>query len=419
MMNQAFYTGVSGLKNYSTGIDIVANNLANISTVGFRSYNAEFASLFEDTLQETSTMKSDSVGGGVRVQASGMNNTQGTLMIGDRSSDLAILGDGWFGIIGEQDETIYTRDGAFSIDANADLVTADGYYVLGTLAGNISKDNVLTQQLEETPLGDVSTQEKLRFPQTLSFPPQPSTKVDFLGNIGVGYEPVAMGAALIDAENNRNDLKLVFTKDPQQTPPGTQYNVVATLKSPDGQTLYDTQSGRVTFDGRGALLSSTLTTINNNGTEVSINLGKGFEGIISIDTPKTSYSSSVDGTLGGELIDYTINENADIIASFSNGEQSSIGKVAVYHFQNEQGLSRVSGTRFQESANSGKAQFYKDLNGQNVIGTTVVNYRLESSNVNMAIGLTELIILQRSYDANSKSVTTADQMMQKALEMDA
>ena len=419
MMSQAFYTGISGLKNYSTGIDVIANNLANISTVGFRGYSAEFASLFEDTLQETSTIHSDNVGGGVRVQTSGMNNSQGTLMIGDRSTDLAILGDGWFGIIGEKEETIYTRDGAFSIDANADLVTADGYYVLGTLANNISEENVLTKQLGETPLGDVNTQEKLRFPQTLTFPPQPSTKVNFLGNIGVGYEPVAMGAAVVDAQNNRNDLKLVFTKDPQQTPPGTQYNVVATLKSPDGQTLYDTQSGRVAFDERGALISSTLSTINNNGTDVSINLGTGFDGLISIDTPKTSYSSSVDGTIGGELIEYTINENADIIASFSNGEQSSIGKVAVYHFQNNQGLSRVSGARFQESANSGKAQFYKDTNGQNVIGTTVVNYRLESSNVDIAVGLTELIILQRSYDANSKSITTADQMMQKALEMDA
>jgi len=91
----------------------------------------------------------------------------------------------------------------------------------------------------------------------------------------------------------------------------------------------------------------------------------------------------------------------------------------VYHFQNDQGLTRISGTRFTQSPNSGDAIFYKDAAGKNIIGTNLTNYKLEGSNIEMTYGITELIIMQRAYDANSKSITTSDQMMQKALSMDA
>ena len=80
---------------------------------------------------------------------------------------------------------------------------------------------------------------------------------------------------------------------------------------------------------------------------------------------------------------------------------------------------RLNGSKFQKSENSGEAFFYKDANGQNIIGADITNFKLEGSNIDLTYGLTELIILQRSYDANAKSITTADQMMQKALDMDA
>ena len=128
-------------------------------------------------------------------------------------------------------------------------------------------------------------------------------------------------------------------------------------------------------------------------------------------------SSTANGTMGGELEGYEININGEVIAAFTNGMQSSVGKIAVYHFQNDQGLERLSGVNFQESSNSGKPIFYKDANGQNVLGTQITNFKLEASNVDITYGMTELIILQRSFDANSKSVTTADEMMKKALEM--
>jgi flagellar hook protein FlgE len=423
MMTQAFYTGVSGLKVYSNGIDVVSDNLANLSTTGFRAYDAEYASLFENTLASASSnlLPSNSVGEGVRLQATSMSMEQGSLSLTDRSTDMAIMGDGWFGIE-SNGAPLYTRAGDFTFDAENDLVTNDGYYVLGTMGGNISEDNVLTESLSEVPLGAVADQKKLRFPKTLTYPPEPTSNVKFMANLGVGKEGnevVTIGASVIDSKSERNNLKLTFTRSKTQTPPGTQWDVDATVRSLDGKTLYDEQKGQLSFDESGALVNSTLNSIDNNGTEVKLDFGDGYNGLVSIDVPVVPGSSIADGTIGGDLQGYSINKNGEVIATFTNGRQSSVGKIAVYHFQNDQGLERVTGTRFAQSNNSGEALFFKDKKGQNILGTDIANFRLENSNVEMSLGLTELIILQRAYDANSKSVTTADQMIQKALSMDA
>jgi flagellar hook protein FlgE len=130
-------------------------------------------------------------------------------------------------------------------------------------------------------------------------------------------------------------------------------------------------------------------------------------------------SSESDGTIKGDLVGYDINRNAEVVAIFSNGVQSSVGQIAVYHFQNDQGLERVGNSSFRATSNSGEPFFMQNEKGENIVGAKVMTYRLENSNVAMEESLTQLIILQRSYDANAKSVTTADQMMQKALNMDA
>lgn len=417
MMTQAYYTGISGLQNNSVGIDVLANNIANVSTTGYRGYVTEFASLFEDEIA-TGKANNGSVGAGVQVQATSMMQSQGTLSLSDRSTDVAIRGNGWFGI--QQDgRPVYTRDGAFSFDANNDLVTVDGYHVLGTIGGNIGKDNTLKFKINSVDLGNISEQQKLRFPKNLTYPPEPTKNVKFIGNIGVSDTPFKMGAAAVDAQNNKNHVSIELVRKTNQVAPGSQYTLTATTTSPDGKTVYDTKSGEVKFDAAGGFVSSEVTTIDNNGTPIAIDFGSGFDGITSIDLPYAPGSSVADGTVGGELSGYQVSRDGEIIATFTNGEQSSVGKIAVYHFANEQGLDRVSGTRFSASSNSGAALFYKDASGKNINGAEVLNFQLENSNVELSYGLTELIILQRAYDANSKSVTTADQMIQKALDMDA
>lgn len=418
MMSQAFYTGINGIKAHQYGIDVISDNLANISTVGFRGYTTEFSALFEEALVTSSDFSSASsgVGIGTKLNTVAMDESKGVFQLSDRSTDLAIIGDGWFGIQAEG-EPVYTRDGAFLFDENRDLVTNDGYYVLGTMGDNIT-DGVLTQQLAEVELGDVNTQEKLRFPENLLFPVQPTTEATFYGNLTAENESRIMSAGVVDSQNNRNNLRLEFTKSDPQVLPGVQWDVTATIQDLEGTQTYGSSSGVVSFDESGALLSSTLTSVDNNGTEVAINLGSGYNGVISLGDTFSS-SSSANGLEAGDLLGYDINKNAEVIATFSNGMQSAIGMVAVYHFQNDRGLERVSGSRFAESQNSGRAIFFQDENGKNITGTDMTNFKLEGSNVEMAAGLTEIIIMQRSYDANSKSITTADEMLQKALNMSA
>lgn len=418
MMTQAFYTGISGIRTSQAAIDVTSNNIANVSTVGYRAYSSEFASLFETAMNtgNRATPTNNSVGLGSRLQTTTMTQLEGSLMNTERSTDLAIYGEGWFGILDTQD-TFYTRAGNFVFDENNDLVTPDGMYVLGTLADNID-ENTLTQVVNQVTLGDAGAQTTLRFPKTLNYPPEPTTEASFYANLGVEDQIRTVGASLVDNTGNRNTLQLTFTKSAVQTPPGTQWDAVAQVKSLDGLTIYDTQSGSASFDETGALVGTTLTTVDNNGVAVALNLGERYSGIVSLNREYVPGSSLTNGTIGGELVGYEINRYAEVIATFTNGQQSSVGKVAVYHFQNDQGLERASGTLFRESSNSGPAIFYQDADGNNILGAEVINFQLENSNVGLDVALTELIILQRSFDANSKSITTADQMMQKALSMD-
>jgi flagellar hook protein FlgE len=157
--------------------------------------------------------------------------------------------------------------------------------------------------------------------------------------------------------------------------------------------------------------------MNNDGTNVSVNLGNNYSGVISIDGVATSGSSRSNGVSGGTLTKYGINPNGVVIADFSNGRQSAIGRIAVYHFQNDQGLNRDGGTYFTESADSGSPLFWTDANGNIITGATVRSGALEASNVRTDVGLTDMIITQRAYQANSKIITTVDEMIQKAIAM--
>lgn len=416
MMSQAFYTGINGIKTHQYGIDVISDNLANTSTIGFRGYTTEFSSMFEDALSTSSNLSSVDSGVGVGAQLSSvyMDENRGVFQLSQRSTDLAIMGDGWFGIQGEE-KPIYTRDGSFTFDKNRDLVTYDGYYVLGTMGNNIDGE-MLTEQLAEVELGEVSAQQKLRFPENLIFPAEPTTQANFYGNLGIDDETRAISVGVVDSQSNKNNLRLEFTKSVPQVVPGSQWDISATVQSLDGTEIYSTSSGVVSFDERGALISNTLASIDNNGTNVAIELGSGYDGLITIDNPFAG-SSSANGLKAGDLLGYDVNKNGEVIATFSNGMQSAVGMIAVYHFQNDRGLERVNGARFTESANSGEAIFFQDENGKNIIGTDITNFKLEGSNVRMEVGLTDIIIMQRAYDANSKCIKTADEMLQKALSM--
>lgn len=427
------------------GLDVVSDNLANVNTVGFKSVSTEFADLFTNALVSSggSTPTKNDIGIGSRVQATTTQMLNGTLLQSDRFNDLAISGNGWFGVVSGEDQ-YYTRAGNFVFDqyqktagdvnsSVSRLTTTDGKYVTGTMLTNFAYDEafdygdlstngksgayVISDPTDEVTLAGVDKQGTLEFPTRLSYPVEPTSETSFFGNLGTIDEIHTISADVISANNDRNRLKLTFTLSPTQPAEGVAWDVVATVTSNDGSKLYDTKTGQAIFGDSGSLRSFDITSVDNDGTPVTIDLGSGYGGVISIDGLATSGSSRSNGVSGGTLTKYGINPNGVIVADFSNGRQSAIGQVAVYHFQNDQGLNRVGGTLFSESNGSGKALFWNDAAGNAVAGSTINSGYLENSNVRLDIGLTDMIITQRAYQANAKTITTADELIQKALQM--
>jgi flagellar hook protein FlgE len=337
---------------------------------------------------------------------------------------------------------MFTRDGSFSFDtyqktsgdvnsATNRLVTSDGQFVLGTMLSNFSYNPtfdygdttgatgayVLNNPTSVAALSDAGSQSTIEFPTRLAYPVQPTTKATFVGNLGITDATRSISAQVISGNNDINQLKLSFTKSAVQPATGTAWDVVATVTSLDGTTVYDTQNGQAVFGASGSLESFNIASVNNNGTPVAVDLGTGFSGVIAVDSVGISGSSTSDGVSAGTLTKYGINADGVIIADFSNGRQSAIGRVAVYHFQNDQGLNREGGTYYTQTSDSGKPLFWTDAKGNAITGATVRSNSLESSNSDMSVGLTDMIVSQRAYQANSKIVTTVDEMIQKALQM--
>ena len=167
------------------------------------------------------------------------------------------------------------------------------------------------------------------------------------------------------------------------------------------------------------MLTNTIPTLSNGGTPLTLNLGEpnSYTGLISSVTLEKSNAATSDGYIEGFLSKYGIDGNGNVIAEFSNGRSSAIAKVALYHFQNDQGLNKESSTLFSTSSNSGKPIFYLNDDGESFLGSKILSSKLEGSNVSYATALTELIVMQKAFDASAKSITTSDQLIQNAINM--
>ncbi len=220
---------------------------------------------------------------------------------------------------------------------------------------------------------------------------------------------------IIDSNGNKNFLKFDFKKIKIDSNI-TTWNATIKETLPDG-TIVSTTNQNFTFDKDGGLLTPTTINIDNNGTNATIDFGGNFTGLTSFDKQNIGFQYSQNGLLNGNLQKYDIDQEGRIIANFSNGRDGVIGALPLFHFQNEQGLDNVGGQNYTETSNSGKAFTYLNSEGKYFSGAKIKNYALETSNVSMSNALTELIVMQKAFGANSKSITTSDQMIQKAIDM--
>ncbi len=439
-MNSSFYNGVAGMKTHQYGIDVLADNIANVNTSGYKSTTVEFSTIYSQQL--TGSLfdpTGNDIGVGSTAKGTRTNFSTGSIIDSENKYDMVIEGQGWFGVRDGKGEMSYTRAGQFNRDADGFLVDANGNHVLGTPSGNVINNTIKNNPNTTISLSNVSSQKAIQIPDTLTIPAVATTYIDFKGPLNPKrIEEIQADGTTIekpnieiyrsdvyDTEGNLNKLDITFTKEVPQPATSTRWFAKATLRDENGDIL-SVKEGQLDFNGRGALVGNTLTSIDNNGTPLKLGFGTlydpntpntGYDGLVSLTGLDSSRDISKDGNPAGTLQDYGIDNLGNIQANFSNGETVPIAKVAIYHFRNEEGLENIGTTHYKPTANSGEAKFFKDTNGNTLQISNIKNRKIEMSNLDITTALTDLIVMQKAYDASSKSITTSDQMIQNAINM--
>ncbi len=486
-MTTSFYNGIIGIESHQKAINIISDNISSINSTAFKSISPEFSTIFSMSLNDgySNSTYSD-IGLGSSVSSDSINLSQGSLAPTDSAFDMAIDGRGWFGVEKSDGKTYYTRNGDFSIDKDEYLVNANGYYLMGTLGGNITptilpKDKLdifgkqyndkgttdlspySISQINDIKLSSANAQSKIKLPYLLYLPPKPTQNIKYKANldptIKTTIDPTTgatvevpnvehFTTSLISPDGKKNILDMTFTKKvPGQTSGSTwnanlqilqfyeAYNPAKTYDSAiykvdkNASKVYsiiDNKNGVLGFNADGALLSDTIPALSNSGVSLTLNLGttlnstdpsSGYDGLVSIKNNKLANSVQSDGQAEGFLTKYDVANNGEVVADFDNGQSIPVAKIGVYHFQNAQGLEMAEASLYKESANSGKPIFFQNDNGEYINNSTIKSHKLEQSNVSLSNALTELIVMQKAYDASAKSITTSNQMIQKAINM--
>lgn len=248
------------------------------------------------------------------------------------------------------------------------------------------------------------------------------------------YEDKAFGVRVYNLDGSVSSLKynLHFTergKDKDGKDTDYIYEVVAGVYDDDGALIGSESRGQIIFDKFGSLKQNTLTSVPNpQGGVININFGTptnspstdrtgaGWDGVYILPESKSdAITSSGNGVAEGFFNRYQIEQDGSIVVQFTNGKTATVGKLALYTFINEQGLAVVGGNNFMATSNSGAASFLYDNEGKLVRPALFVGQKLEMSNTDLSTELTNLIVMQRGFEASSKSITTSDSMLQTAI----
>jgi flagellar hook protein FlgE len=423
-MTKSFYNGLSGMATIQKGINTWAHNISNANLAGYRASRPEFASMFSQSMASSGTSSTmNEVGSGITLQTTAMTRTQGSLTTTESVFDLAIDGNGWFGVFNEKGETLYTRNGSFNFDKDRYLVDKKGGYVTGQMAGNIlfganPEDNKLTGIVTDITTGNPTTQKRIKLPNMLSYPKKLTSTVSVRGNIGINDEVRKFSTYLISATDQKNILTTTMKKTKNQPSSGSSWVITAKITDENSKITYDSKQGIIEFNGDGTLKNSNIPIMSNDGTPISLDFGKGIAGLQANDSSPIGTLIEKDGHPKGNLNKYSVSQDGNIVAFFDNGHRTVVGKVAIYHFRNEQGLQEVGGSYFTSNRISGNPLFYKDKIGQLITKEGLVfDHHLEEGNINTTEALSELMLLQRAFDASSRSLTTGDDLIKTALQM--
>ncbi|UCB47007.1 MAG: flagellar hook protein FlgE [Spirochaetota bacterium] len=457
-MMRSLYSGVSGLRNHQVRMDVLGNNIANVNTYGFKKSRVSFQDILSQTISgaaaptaEKGGVNPKQVGLGMSIASIDKIFTQGSLQTTGLNLDLAFQGDGFF-ILERGEELFYTRAGAFALDKGGTLVNpANGLRVKGWQAIQAGTEYIInsTGDLEDIiiPVGGkdpARATELVRYKSNLNSDTpllpldRPPSTEEMLN------ATVATNIDVYDSLGNVHVVNLEFVRVQGE---GNTWTLTASVEGADpdmltfdvgGANVNDSNAIVMRFNNSGApvsiedspsiagapadttaegqLVASLNVTFPEEGITQTIDLDFGtvglYNGITQFAAPSSVKAYEQDGYGLGYLQSFTVDNSGVITGVYTNGKKAPIAQIAVATFTNPQGLEAEGDNFFVQTNNSGLANIgpaETGGRGRITAGT------LEMSNVDLAEQFTDMIVTQRGFQANSRSITTSDQMLQELL----
>jgi flagellar hook protein FlgE len=408
-MLRSLFSGISGLRAHQQMMDVTGNNIANVNTAGYKSSQTVFQDTLSQMINAAGAPQNGSggtnpaqVGLGVRTASINANFSQGAAQTTGKSGDMMIQGDGFF-VVKSGNESVYTRAGSFTFDANGSLTTPNGQIVQGWSADVNGAVNTAGAP------GDI------KLPIGISLAPTETKNFTFTGNLS--YEAQLgdfkiIPVPVIDASGASKtvDVRLEMT---QKADPAVPQDAQWKMVLPDGsdptdpynggtEQLIDFPGGKPQFGGAAA------TTIPLGTYNIDVHDLTSYSGATEARV------SASDGSAAGILSSYTVSNTGQIVGVFSNGLKQTLGQLALANFNNVNGLEKIGDSMFRSTVNSGLAQVGSA--GSGGLGL-ITNGALEMSNVDLAQEFTNLVIAQRGFQANSRIITTSDEILQELVNL--
>jgi len=447
----ALAAGVSGLQAFTEGVGVIADNITNVNTIGYKETRARFSTL----VTETAALSSYSPGG-VRAFSDTLVSKQGLLQPSGSATDLSIDGAGFFVVRSGRSaedstgELLYTRAGAFTQDDEGFFKNTAGLYLMGwetdstgVVTGNknnaddLRPININNLNGFGAATNDVSLRVNLDTATPLNAAYTPATDVGNLAN-GTVEPDFETNVDIFDSQGRRHTVNIaavhtgtnswsyeIYFDDPTmvdaiQHPDGIiangtlSFNTDGSIDLAGGTIMnLDDSTTAITFPG-GSIPITYATTggidVDNGAVTFDFGDDGAKNGFVQSSSSSSRLSYSVDGAAFGNVNGVEIGEDGMVTALFDNGLTLSVYKLPVAVFQNADGLSRRQGNAFGASDLSGDVNFQEA--GDSGAGTVSPN-SLEQSTVDLASEFAELIKVQRAFSASTRIITTSDQILEE------
>lgn len=417
-MIQAMYSGVAGMKAFKSSLDVIGNNIANVSTTGFKSGKATFKDMLSQTISGGSAPSGGrggtnpvQIGLGVVMVGIDQNMQQGSMTSTGRTSDCAIDGNGYFAL-SNGTRSYFTRDGAFIQDSQYNLVSSsNGMKVLGWTAdpetGIIDTTTALNQDSGiNIPIGTLSIASATK-------------EVTIGGNLDASSETGSTYTVkfdVFDSLGTSHPLKVTFTK--QDSVPGKSSWTYALDASPN--SVPAPSPNVLEFDSNGyatketSQLSVPITLNPATGAPETLEFNVDMSAVTNLNGSNTIDMSYQDGLPMGTLEAFNIDNVGHVVGQFTNGITKNLAQLSMVAFNNPAGLSKIGGNLLTESAASGTPRY--STAGTASLGTISAGF-LEASNVDLTNEFTSMITAQRGFQANSRIISTSDEILQELTQL--